>query len=84
MKAEAIPLGHKLLDQERSLDQLFAQRTITRETSAALTRSIGETTAALRQAHLSYHLTTLEVLTPEQVRQYGRERGYGSKHQHRD
>jgi Spy/CpxP family protein refolding chaperone len=84
MKAEAIPLGHKLLDQERSLDQLFAQRTITRETLAALTRSVGETTAALRQAHLSYHLTTFEVLTPEQVRHYGMERGYGSKHQHRD
>jgi Spy/CpxP family protein refolding chaperone len=83
MKAEAIPLGHKLLDQERSLDQHFADRTITRETLTALTRSIGETTAALRDTHLSYHLTTLEVLTPEQVRQYGMERGYGSKHGHR-
>ena len=79
MKAEAIPLGHKLLDQERSLDKHFADRTITRESLAGLTRAIGETTAALREAHLSYHLTTLEVLTPEQVRHYSNARGYGSK-----
>jgi Spy/CpxP family protein refolding chaperone len=83
MKAEAVPLGHKLLDEERSLDRHFAERTITRDLLAALTRSIGETTGALRQAHLSYHLATIEALTPEQVRQYAVERGYGSKHRHR-
>ena len=81
MKAEAVPLG--LLDEERSLDRHFAERTITRDVLAALTRSIGETTGALRQAHLSYHLATLEALTPEQVRQYAVERGYGSTHPHR-
>jgi Spy/CpxP family protein refolding chaperone len=83
MKAEAIPLGNKLLDQERSLDQHFADRAITRETLAALTRSIGETTAALRDTQLSYHLRTLEVLTPEQVRKSEMERGYGSERGHR-
>ncbi len=83
MKAEAVPLGHKLLDEERSLDRHFAERTITRDLLAALTRSIGETTGALRQAHLSYHLAMIEALTPEQVRQYAVERGYGSKHRHR-
>lgn len=83
MKAEAVPLGHKLLDEERSLDRHFAERTITRDLLAALTRSIGETTGALRQAHLSYHLATLEALTPEQVRQYAVERGYGAQHRHR-
>ena len=83
MKAEAVPLGQKLLDEERSLDRHFAERTITRENLATLTRSIGETTGALRQAHLSYHLATLEALTPEQVRQYAVERGYGSQHRHK-
>jgi Spy/CpxP family protein refolding chaperone len=83
MKAEAVPLGQRLLDEERSLDRHFAERTITRDLLAALTRSIGETTGALRQAHLSYHLATLEALTPEQVRQYAVERGYGAQHRHR-
>jgi Spy/CpxP family protein refolding chaperone len=83
MKAEAVPLGQRLLDEERSLDRHFAERTITRDVLAALTRSIGETTGALRQAHLSYHLATLEALTSEQVRQYAVERGYGVQHRHR-
>ena len=83
MKAEAVPLGQRLLDEERSLDRHFAERTINRDLLAALTRSIGETTGALRQAHLSYHLATIEALTPEQVRQYAVERGYGVQHRHR-
>jgi hypothetical protein len=37
MKAEALPLGSKLIEQERDLDSKFATRTITPETLAAST-----------------------------------------------
>jgi hypothetical protein len=44
--------------------------------------AIGTTQAALRQAHLKYHLSTAEVLTPAQVQRYGELRGYTAGTQH--
>src|SRR5262249_4495343 len=67
MKAEAIPLGERLIAQEAELDKAFASKTITAATLAASTEAIGATHAALRQAHLKYHLLAVEVLTPAQV-----------------
>ena len=78
MKAETIPIGERLIAQEAGLDAAFAGRTITPATLAAMTDEIGRTQGALRAAHLKYHLATLEVLSPEQVAQYGRLRGYGA------
>ena len=48
----------------------------------ASTADIGATQGALRGAHLRYHLSTLEVLTPEPLRRYGELRGYGGSHGH--
>src|SRR5262249_21993816 len=67
MKAEAIPLGERLIAQEGELDKAFASKTITAATLAVSTEAIGATHSALRQAHLKYHLLTVEVLTPAQV-----------------
>jgi Spy/CpxP family protein refolding chaperone len=78
MKAEAVPLGETLIAQEAELDRQFSARTITPASLAAITNSIGQTQAALRRVHLSRHLATLEILTPEQVRLYGELRGYAS------
>jgi LTXXQ motif family protein len=78
MKAEAIPLGAKLLDQEAALDSHFAGHSITPETLKAETAQIGATQAALRDVHLKYHLMTVQILTPEQMRRYSALRGYGS------
>jgi Spy/CpxP family protein refolding chaperone len=78
MKAEAIPLGERLIAQEADLDKQFANKTITPASLAAATDAIGITHAALRQAHLKYHLSTVEVLTPAQVQCYGELRGYKS------
>jgi Spy/CpxP family protein refolding chaperone len=85
MKAEAIPLGEKLIAQEAELDKAFAGKTITAATLAASTEAIGATHAALRQAHLKYHLLTVEVLTPTQIERYAELRGYkgGAQHPHR-
>jgi Spy/CpxP family protein refolding chaperone len=76
MKAEAIPLGEQLIAQETELDRQFAQKTITPASLKAATQAIGITQAALRETHLKYHLATVEVLTPAQVRHYGALRGY--------
>lgn len=76
MKAETIPLGERLIAQEAELGRQFSTRTATSASLAATTAAIGATQAALRAAHLTYHLSTVEILTPEQIRRYGELRGY--------
>jgi Spy/CpxP family protein refolding chaperone len=76
MRAEAIPVGERLIAEEAELDRLFAARTINPANLEAATAKIGRTQAALRAAHLKYHLATVEVLTTDQIRRYGELRGY--------
>jgi Spy/CpxP family protein refolding chaperone len=86
MKAEAVPLGERLLEQEAALDQLFASRTVTPERLKAATAAIGVTQGKLREIHLKYHLQTAQILTSDQMQQYSALRGYSSmeptQHQH--
>jgi hypothetical protein len=60
-------LGERLIQQEADLDRLFASRTVTRASLSAATSTIGATQAALREAHLRFHLATVEVLTPNRL-----------------
>lgn len=76
MKSEALPLGEKLLTEEGALDWQFADRSVTPETLKAATVAIGATQAELRYTHLKYHLSTLDVLSPEQAQRYAALRGY--------
>ena len=76
MQAETVPLGERLIEQEAELDRQFAGRTATEASLAAATREIGLTRAALRAAHLRYHLATVAVLAPEQTERYAELRGY--------
>jgi Spy/CpxP family protein refolding chaperone len=78
MKAEALPLGAKLLDQEAALDRQFADHSITPQILKAETAKIGATQAELRETHLKYHLQTAQILTPDQMQRYSVLRGYGS------
>jgi hypothetical protein len=83
--AEALPLGSKLIDQERDLDSEFATRIITPETLTASTVSIAATHGALREAPLKYHLSTAAILTHDQIQHYAGLRGYGAhsvRHHH--
>jgi Heavy-metal resistance len=84
MKAEAIPIGERLIAQETHLDRQFAEKTITPAGLTAVLQEIGSTQAALRAAHLKYHLVTVDVLTPAQLRRYAELRGYaaGNQDQH--
>jgi Spy/CpxP family protein refolding chaperone len=86
MKAEAQPLGSKLIAQETELDKLFASRAITPDTLKASTTAIAITNGELRETHLKYHLSTAAILTPTQMQRYAELRGYGTdqpRHQHR-
>src|SRR5262249_9084986 len=48
MKAEAVPLGSRLIEQESELDRDFASHTVTPETLKASSAAIAETQGALR------------------------------------
>jgi hypothetical protein len=76
MRAETIPIGESLILLERSLDDEFARHTVTPASLETATSRIGATQAALRAAHLKYHLSTTAILTPEQVKRYDELRGY--------
>jgi hypothetical protein len=78
MKAEAIPVGAKLINQETALNQQFASRSMTPESLKAATAEIGATQAELRNTHLKYHLKTAQILSPHQMEQYAMLRGYTS------
>src|SRR5215207_1242204 len=62
MKAEAMPLGERLIEEETALDRLFATKTAGPSSLDAATRAIGATQGELRAAHLRYHLAMMEVL----------------------
>jgi Spy/CpxP family protein refolding chaperone len=76
MQAEAIPTGARLIAEESGLNDAFARKTITPENLDAATARIGATQAALRAAHLKYHLATAAILTGEQIARYNDLRGY--------
>jgi Spy/CpxP family protein refolding chaperone len=86
MKAEAVPLGERLLEQEAALDQQFASRSVTPERLKVATAAIGVTQGKLRETHLKYHLQTAQILTPDQLQRYSELRGYSltmpMQHQH--
>ena len=78
MKQEAIPLGLKLIALERQLNNHFANRTISDESLRELVQRISQVHSELRLVHLSTHLKTPEILTPEQITLYNKLRGYSS------
>jgi Spy/CpxP family protein refolding chaperone len=89
MKQETMPLGNKLLAQERELDDLFSSRRVTSESLKATIAAIAETQGRLRESHLKYHLSTAALLNPSQMQRYAELRGYqtpdaagGHKHHH--
>ncbi len=76
MSARAKAVGAEVLDLERNLDAAFVQRTIDQVRLSELTAQIGAKQGMLRAAHLEAHLETTALLTPEQISQYHRLRGY--------
>lgn len=79
MKRQAIPLGEKLIQDEAELDKAFATETATPDMIADLTRRIAASQAALRAAHLVFHLSTKDLLSSGQLQRYAELRGYMSR-----
>lgn len=82
MKAETIPIGEKLIAEETALDRLFAEQRVTRGTLDETTSRIAAAQGELRAAHLRYHLAMVEVLSPAQIADYVRLRGYAQPGHH--
>ena len=77
MKRDAMALGRSVLERERALDRLFAQRQVDAVKLARITGEIGGLGGRLRAAHLKAHLETTKILTQHQAHQYAQLRGYG-------
>jgi len=87
MKAEAVPIGARLIEQEVALDKQFSDRTVTAESLKTSTAAVAITQGELRETHLKYHLSTAAILSPAQMERYTELRGYGGgerpmKHHH--
>jgi Spy/CpxP family protein refolding chaperone len=82
MKTEAVALGNRLIAQEAELDRQFATRSITRSSLSTVMLQIATTQGALRETHLRYHLATVAILSPDQIRRYSELRGYSTTGQH--
>ncbi|MBI2618754.1 MAG: hypothetical protein HYW57_01585 [Ignavibacteriales bacterium] len=78
MHAEAVRLGKLIVDQEKSLDRLFASRKIEAATLIKSVVSIARLEGELRTTHLQAHLETSNLLTPKQRDSYNQIRGYSS------
>jgi Spy/CpxP family protein refolding chaperone len=80
MRSAAVPLGERIVERERELDRLFADRRAGTEAIEQLTREIGSLSAQLRAVHLRAHVEVRDMLSDEQVERYAKLRGYAHAH----
>lgn len=81
MKTSAERLGYRVVEEERTLDQLFASHTIDAENLARQVATIAELEGQLRTVHLHAHLEMMEILSHHQIASYIELRGYqGGEH----
>ncbi|MCK5335264.1 MAG: hypothetical protein KAQ67_03845 [Gammaproteobacteria bacterium] len=78
MKSQAIPLGKKIIQLEKELNDYFANKSITTDLLNKQLDAIAQVHKQLRYVHLVTHLKTPAVLSSEQIENYNRLRGYGS------
>lgn len=76
MKQQSVAAGAELLSAEESLDSLFKNKTVTVTNMGPAIKRAADAQAKLRETHLEYHLSMLEVLSAEQVARYNTLRGY--------
>lgn len=76
MLADARLLGAAILAAEQELDRRFAHRHIDAASLATATQSMAALQGQLRAVHLAAHLEQTALLTPDQVTEYQKRRGY--------
>lgn len=79
MKAQAIALGNEYMAAEKAVDDYFRSGSFSDRELRQKVDQAEQARANLRFLHLSYHHRTLDVVTPEQVKQYNELRGYSQK-----
>lgn len=75
-KAEARTLGAEVVRLEGELDAMFAGGKPVRAMVEGMAAEIGLAQARYRASHLTTHIDTARLLTPEQIASYDRLRGY--------
>jgi Spy/CpxP family protein refolding chaperone len=78
MEADSSSIGKQVVEEERTLDALFASKNVTPQLLANAMARIGRLQGQFRNAHLEAHIAQAAILTPEQVAKYKDLRGYGS------
>ena len=78
MQQQAIPLGRRLIELEKVLNESFAKKTINKETLRQQLDQITRTRAELRYVHLVAHLETPTILSAQQIEKYNNLRGYAT------
>ncbi len=79
MREDARRQGATLIEAERSLDTLYASHAATRERVDRQLAAIEQARTRLRATHLQAHLDQAALLTPAQLSEYSRLRGYTSE-----
>lgn len=77
MRAEAIAAGEVFIAAEAALDAAFASDDLAEADLRQLVEAAEQARAELRIVHLSRHLLTPALLTPQQIALYDELRGYG-------
>ena len=68
--------GATFIAAEAALNQAFADGTVTQTGLKDAVVAAGTARSALRLVHLSRHLMTIDILTPDQIQRYNLLRGY--------
>lgn len=74
--SEIAAIGRRISSEERRLDRAFAEDNIDAGRIDALTARIGALQGRMRATRLRAHLTTRQLLTPEQLLRYAELRGF--------
>ena len=77
MRERARPIGVKIIEAERDLDQVFANGAINPMELRSRVDVISNLQGQLRIVHLEIHLAQRALLTSEQISRYDVLRGYG-------
>lgn len=78
MKTRAVAVGQELIALELALDETFAAGEVQPEELLEALDRIAKAERDLRYIHLSAHLSTPALLTPDQIRRYDALRGNAS------
>ncbi|HSL72788.1 MAG TPA: periplasmic heavy metal sensor [Longimicrobiales bacterium] len=82
MRRKAVPLGKQIVARERELEHLFGSERAQKDATRALLTEIAHLQGELRATHIEAHMETKQLLTPDQLRDYDRLRGYATNGHH--